>query len=61
MLDNKADAHILSLGYLCVNLHLFNTWYTCMVETGVVKSKMAVTEGDTERYGCLHNIYLSNE
>ena len=33
-LDNKADAHISSLGYLCVNLHAFNTWYTCMVEKG---------------------------
>ena len=34
MLDNNADAHISSLGYLCVNLHAFNTWYTCMVEKG---------------------------
>ena len=34
MLDNNADAHISSLGYLRVNLHAFNTWYTCMVEKG---------------------------
>ena len=38
------------------SIHGIHAWWK-----GVVKSKMAVTEGNTERYGCLHNIYLSNE